>query len=263
MVDLFCVKTKEEIKKVNEEIMKTKEGFNGNIDYLKKIKKLFTTQFSSIVDDLSAIPEDFLSKKKVEEEEGSPASIRRVTFWEWDHLEASTKKFEKDGDNYRLTKYGGYGNLYAYSSVSCSEGILKQKLKFSITKEFNSGGFGVISKNHKDFKSGINKTSANESTYPFFCLCCTGNYIGIDSVSKQRKYYLNFKNMQDLLKEADMNNKHFTSEINFDEMQWKCYGPNDVLFSSYDLNFMNQISDLVLIFHTDGGVIYSHEIELI
>eukprot|EP00340_Litonotus_pictus_P006510 CAMPEP_0170522844 /NCGR_PEP_ID=MMETSP0209-20121228/8257_1 /TAXON_ID=665100 ORGANISM="Litonotus pictus, Strain P1" /NCGR_SAMPLE_ID=MMETSP0209 /ASSEMBLY_ACC=CAM_ASM_000301 /LENGTH=161 /DNA_ID=CAMNT_0010810557 /DNA_START=156 /DNA_END=637 /DNA_ORIENTATION=+ len=159
--------------------------------------------------------------------------------WEWLYTDQSTKKFETDGDLYKLHN-GMTGTIYAYSSVSCNS-TTWFKVKFSDTSSFGCGGFGIMSMSDPMFDTG----KFNTQGHPMVCLCCTGTW-GTHSVQQKGGQAMQYR-----LKTAE--EKVMSFEINFEEMLYKVYDCNNELFSDYDMNKMQYTSDVVLVFYSGSG----------
>ena len=228
-----------------KETKSNKTHIEENINSLKDIKLNFSTKFSFLLDEISKIPNINEIEK---EEEVSPASIKSIMEWEWQYLENSQRFIEEDG-KYSVKGGGGGGSIYAYSSHTINHENVKFKVKFHQTESFGCGGFGLISKNHHNFRESRFSNSGN---YPMFCLCCTGPW------SAKRINKISNENMQHILKRE--NEKTITFEVNFDDMKFNIYDYKDELFGDYNLNEMDMLDDLVLIYYSGTYVRHSHEI---
>lgn len=242
-LDNCIVALREIINKENEKIPLNKNQAEKNIENFKSIKKLFTSRFSGLLNDIESIPSTVVVK---DDEEESPAAMRNQVVWEWEYLPGS-KEFQRDGDVYRLGGQG-YEAVYAYSSHTINEDTTL-KVNFTECISFGCGGFGIMSKNDPDFEA----KRFTSNSHLLFCLCCSGTW-GAKAVTKESTK----KAFQHILKENEC--KEITFFFDMSEMKLKIYDYTEELWGSFDINTMNYKEDLVLIFYTGSNVQHSHEI---
>jgi len=234
--------TKKSKTEINEKSYK-------NIEKFKELKSKFTKHFGNLIDIVSNLPK-LEEIKSNEDEEVSPASQKVGFFWEWAyHSESNKWNFDESTGIYSTASH----EIKAYTNNTITDNC-RIKVLFHQVQSFGCGGFGIMSKTHKNFIDGYYNGSSN---FPFMCLCCTGPWSA---------KYINKKdpgnNMQKYLKEAPEGSKYITFEIDFGEGLFKVFNYKDELFGDYELKKCDSLEELVLIFYGGSSLSHSHSIEI-